>query len=160
MPRFRVLVLTLCTLLSCLAVIAAISGCDTIRNEWYKQPLQRVLLENSFIGDIPARARATAMHKVNLSGCPGDFISAYNQYIHAWEEVASAEDESIRLQGQTGAVIGASIEAWLSNSAQTPLKDHSDAMSQASSHVNDAHTDVAKARQSFEDVTRKYGLQP
>ena len=160
MPRFRVLSHAIFSFLLFLAVAGAITGCDGIRNAWYNKALTRALHENGLIVTDSIKDRVEAMRRVDLSGCPDDFTSAYQQYIHAWEELASAEADREKLQGQWGEVVKDGVLALLPGSNETPVADYRKKLKDAENSVDEANRGIQTRRQIFEAVIQKYGLQP
>jgi hypothetical protein len=84
--------------------------------------IERVLAEDrvaskqaTSVADVVARMRA-----VNASGCPNDFKAAYLAHIHAWETMATVEQEAIAFKSRNDSA-GVMVESFIRGFLGDPL---------------------------------------
>jgi ABC-type transport system involved in cytochrome bd biosynthesis fused ATPase/permease subunit len=139
-----------------LAPLLLINGCQAGQKASYKTAIERALHEDALTGHEPSLDHTTAMHQVDLSGCPDDFRTAYENHIAAWDQAGKVHQAIVDLNtngdlaAAAVAVFGPNATAW---SSREQAVSELDRLQKAAS--NNIHTTFLQV----EAVAQKYGAQ-
>jgi hypothetical protein len=127
----------------------------------YSNAIEQVLVEDS---KTSANVRSVAevvarMRSINLSGCPGDFSAAYMAHVHAWELLASVEQEALSYNANFN-----SGEAFVEAFIRGALGDPFGKMNESIGALNDLKQSYQRALaqikftyDKIEEIATKYG---
>ena len=153
------LFLALCAVAA--AVILWLTNWNVRPHDDYAKQIERVLKEDSACskgaqttGEVVAR-----MRRIDTSGCPKDFRTAYLSHIHAWELMADIEQQAVTLKAESESV-ATFVESFIRGFLGDPLgkaNEIGEVQGQLARDCRSASMQVRLTYQRVEEIAVSHG---
>jgi hypothetical protein len=123
--------------------------------------IERVLKEDSACsqGAQTTSEVVARMRRIDTSGCPKDFRTAYLAHIHAWELMADIEQQAVTLKAESESV-ATFVESFIRGFLGDPLgkaNEIGEAQGQLARDCRSASTQVRLTYQRVEEIAVSHG---